>query len=242
MPLGPPQQYIVTYNGYQLPGYAQSEDDPTDMNLVDHYAFAWDGALTQIAGLTNKNFQMSFKVWEPTYRECKDQFHYATTVLYSNRDGFAPLYVDYTDRYLNATVKSVSYTQDVSMSRKLLTYTVQFDAQPWMIGTVQHSLSGTGTLTTTGRTLSNGGWSPAKLTVSGTNVTVSGYSVLAPFTGFVSISGTVSGFEIDTEATTTTDDKYMRWKDYGLWVGPGEATFVLTGASSASITYYDRWY
>jgi hypothetical protein len=249
MPLGPAQEYVVTYNGFQLPGYAQSENDPSEMGIVDHYAFGWDGSISQYAGLTNKNYTMEFLVWEPTYRACKDQYYTATTILRSRRDGFAPLYVDYTDRYLEATVKSITYSQQASESKRILRYSVEFDCRPWMLSTTEHTINGAGNINTdsVSRTISNGGWSPAYTVVSGTNITISGYTDTESFTGYVSISGAVSSFIIDTEASTTsfngeTGDGYMKWKDYGVWVGPGKTYWAVTGASSISVTYRDRWY
>jgi hypothetical protein len=249
MPLGPAQQYIVTYNGYQLPGYAQSEDDPSEMSIVDHYAFGWDGSLSQVAGLTNKELSMEFKVWEATYQECKNQYHKATAILRSRREGTARLFVDYTDRYFDATVKSVRYNQSVADSRRLLIYSVNFDCLPWMTSTATHTLNGTGTVTTdsVSRDITYGGWTPGRITLTGTNVTVSGYTETGEFAGFVSVSGGVTGLTIDTYRSTSslggdTADGYMYYKDYGLWVGPGKTTFVTTGASSFSLSYEDRWY
>lgn len=250
MPLGPPQQYIITYNGYQLPGYAQSENDPTDVNIADHYAFGWDGSISQIAGLSNKNYQLEFKVWEPTYRACKDQYHVATAILTSRKEGFAPLFVDYTDRYFEAATKTVSYSQTVAESRRLLTYQVEFDTRPWMTSVDEFTITGAGTVDTDSvtRTIADGGPTPAHLKVSGTNVTVSGYSATERFTGYVSISGLVANFEMDTETsrsylgTGDNGDGYMYWKDYSLWVGTGKTTFAVTGASAVEITYRNRWY
>lgn len=256
-PLGPPQQYIIKYNGEQLPGYAQSEDDPNSMTVADHNAFGWDGSITQYAGLTNKQLKLVFRVWEPTYRACKDQYHKAATILRTRREGFAPLFVDYTDRYFNAAVVAVSYTQDVSKSRRILDYDVEFDCQPWQISTSGYVIHGAGNLDTdaVGRTYDDGGWSPAYTVITGTNVTISGYSDTESFTGFVSVSGHVANFAIDTAHGTSflangdtiitasgTGDKFMKWKDYGVWVAPGHSYWTVTGASSIYISYNNRWY
>lgn len=245
MPLGPAQEYIVTYNGEQLPGYAQSEDDPSEATLVDNYAFGWNGSITQFSGLVNKQLKMQFKVWEPTYRDCKDQYHYATTILRSKRDGFADLRVDFDDRHFVAKTKTISYNQTVDQNAhtKLLTYTVEWDCMPWIIANDPIELSGfSDNIVTTGRTLDDGGWSPVYLVVTGTNFTISGYTATEPFTGFVSVSGSVDNFVIDTENATSTDDSRMKWKDYGLWVGAGETTFATEGVEGYFLTYYNRWY
>lgn len=251
MPLGPNQQYIITYNTYQLPGYAQAESDPNEMGVADHYAFGADGSFTQYTGLTNKQLKLDFRLWEPSYRACKDEYHRAVTILRTRREGFAPLYVDYTDRYFLAAVKTVSYNQDVSKSRHILDYSVEFDCSPWMISTSGHTITGAaGTLTTdtVTRTFDQGGWTPAYAVVTGTNVTISGYTATEPMTGYVNISGAVTGFIVDTEFSQSfitasgTGDGYMRYKDYGIWVGPGKTSWAVTGASAISITYNDRWY
>lgn len=250
MPLGPPQQYIVTYNGYQLPGYAQSENDPNELTVADHYAFGWDGSMTQLVGLVNKQLSMEFLVWEPTYRACKDEYHKATTILRTRRDGFAPLYVDYDDRYLNAVVQSVTYQQEASASKRILRYQVAFETEPWWLGVDELEITGgTGTLDTdaVSRTFDDGGWSPIYADISGTDVTISGYSDTERFTGYVSVSGTVANFIVDTSLSSSffddgTGDKYMRWADYGIWVAPGKTSWVVTGASAVSLKYHNRWY
>jgi hypothetical protein len=249
MPLGPPQQYIVKYNGEQLPGYAQLEDDPNEMNIADHYAFGWDGSLSQYTGLNNKQLHMEFLVWEATYRATKDQYHKATTILRTRRNGTAPLFVDYTDRYLNASVGHVAYQQDVSMSRRILKYTVDWNCEPWWTSVSGYVLTGSGDVDTDqkGRTFDDGGWTPAYIIVTGTDVTISGYTA-TEFTGFISISGLVTNFVVDTANFTTATagglngDKYMYWKDYQMWVGPGKTTFATTGVSAIQIRYNNRWY
>jgi hypothetical protein len=249
MPLGPPQQYVVKYNGQQLPGYAQMEDDPSDMNIADHYAFGWDGSLSQYVGLNNKNFHLDFLVWEKDYRAVKDAYHLATTILRSRREGFAPLFVDYTDRYLNATVKTVTYQQDVQQSRRILKYSVDFNTEPYWISTSGYTITGAGNVDTdqVDRTFNDGGWTPTWIEVTGTNITISGYTD-TEFTGFVSISGHVVNYVVDTENFTTVTasgsngDKFMYWKDYQMWVGPGKTTFAVSGATDISISYHNRWY
>lgn len=248
MPLGPPQQYRIFYNGQQLPGYAQSEDDPNEMTVADHYAFGWDGSLTQYVGLTNKQLKLTFRVWEPTYRDCKNAYHKAATILRTRREGFAPLFVDYTDRYFEATVTTVSYQQDVSKSRRILDYSVEFDCKPWQVSVSGYTITGAGSINTdaVGRTFDDGSWTPVYATVTGTDITISGYTD-TDFTGYVSISGAVNNFIIDTENSDSfitpsgTGDGLMYWKDYGIWAGPGKTSWAITGASSVTFSYHNRW-
>lgn len=243
-----PPHYIVVYNGFQLPGYAQAESLVIQNQLADPSPFAWDGTRTQQDGLSNSTMEMEFLIYTKLgWTHAKDQVHMAKRILFSEKMEFAPLYVDYTDRHWLAKVISVDYSKDVSSAMKILKYTVKFETLPWILGDTEHTLIGSiGTISTTGRTFSDGAWTPLTMVVSGTNVTVSGYTA-TEFTGFISVSGIVSNLEIDTENFTATIgdnnaiDK-MYWQDFSLFVGAGITNFEITGASSVTITYKDRWY
>jgi hypothetical protein len=110
-------------------------------------------------------------------------------------------------------------------------------------------VSGIGTIDTdsVSRTISNGGWTPTTITVTGTNVTISGYTVNGDFAGFVSVSGAVTSMIIDSDAFTATiggvnKNNLMKWAEYRTYIGPDKTFFVITGALSCSISYHDRWY
>jgi hypothetical protein len=98
-----------------------------------------------------------------------------------------------------------------------------------------------------GRTIDDGGWTPTRITVTGTDVTISGYTATGDFAGFVSISGAVTNMVIDSDTFTATiggvnaNDR-MRWADYRTYVGPGKTFFTTTGASSMTLEYQNRWY
>jgi hypothetical protein len=110
-------------------------------------------------------------------------------------------------------------------------------------------LTGTGTIDTdqVTRTIDDGGWTPTRITVTGTNVTISGYTATGEFAGFVSVSGAVTNLVIDSDAFTATigglnaNDR-MRWVDYRTYIGPAKTIFVTTGASSMTVEYNNRWY
>lgn len=247
MPLGPSQSYLVQYNSYQLPGYAQGEMMDSTMGIASHPAPYADGSLSEQTGLENKVMELTMKVWEPDYQSCKQQVENAASMLHSKRHGFAPLYVQYTDRYYEAMTKTVKIEKVAGTSVRTLEYVVDFECKPWLTSVSGHTITGTTTVTTTGRTISDGGWTPTIITVTGTNVTISGYTDTGDFTGFISISGAVTGMVIDSSTYESTiggnnaNDRHY-WADYQMYVGPGVTNFAVTGASSCSITYYDRWY
>lgn len=249
MSLGPAQNYLAKYNSYTLPGYVQRESMDSSMNVADHYAPYADGSESEYTGLHNKLMSLTLKVWEEDYLTCKNEVQKAATILRSKRNGFAPLYLQYTDRYYEALTQSVREEKEAGTSVRMLEYQVEFECKPWLVSVSGHTITGTGTVTTdaVGRTFDNGGWTPTLITVTGTNVTISGYTATESFTGFVSISGAVAGLIIDSNEFTATiggvnKNNVMKWIDYVTYVGPGKTTFVITGASSCSIFYQDRWY
>lgn len=253
MPLGPAQQYIVRYNNYQLPGYAQSEEDGAEMTIASYSAPFNYGGLSEYAGMPNKNISMKFKVWEPTWEECKTQYSIATTYLLSKRNGRAPLYIGYADRHYNALNASVGRSKQAGESPRLLEYDVSWEVLPWLERDAQFTVSGTSaaifTTDTVGRTISvNGGWSPTTLVISGTDVAVSGYTDTEPFTGFLRVSGAVSNLLVDSYNYTATlsgvsVNNLMLWRDYAIWVGPGKTYFNITGTNpTVRISWHDRWY
>lgn len=249
MSLGPAAEYLIKYNTYTLPGYSQRESLPSDMNITSHYAVYADGSLSEYTGLQNKNISITMKVWEQDYLTCKDQVELAATMVRSKRSGFAPLYVQYSDRHYDAMTQSIKVEKSAGDSVRTLEYVVEFEAKPWLESDATHTLTGTGTVNTdsVGRTISNGGWTPTTVTVTGTNVTISGYTVNGDFAGFVSVSGAVTNLVIDSDAFTATiggvnKNSLMKWAEYRTYVGPDKTFFVITGASSCTIDYHDRWY
>lgn len=252
-PIGPPQEYYVAYNGYQLPGYAQTDDDSSNMNIVSKYAPYVDGGLSEYTGLTNKSISMSFKIWEADWATCKEQYLLAETYLRSKRSGWADLHIGDTYRHYNAMTKSVKRSSRAGSSNRLLEYDVDWEVQPWLERNVQWTVSGTtsGVINTDAisRTIStHGGWSPVTARITGTNITISGYTDTEPFTGYMSISGAVSNLVVDTEEYTakigsTNKNDVMLWKDYQLWVAPGKTYFNIGGTVTlVRIQWYDRWY
>jgi hypothetical protein len=83
--------------------------------------------------------------------------------------------------------------------------------------------------------------------MTGTNITVSGYTATGDFAGFISVSGAVTNLIVNSDAFTATiggvnKNNVMRWADYRVYVGPGKTHYVVTGANACSISWNDRWY
>lgn len=248
MGLGPSQEYLASFNSYTLPGYVQDESFDSTMNIQDYYAPYADGSYSEYTGLQNKILSLRLKVWEQDYVTCKEEVQKAATIVRSTKT-FTPLYVQKSDRYYDALTRSVRMEKTAGTSVRTLEYEVQFECKPWYYSVSGHTLTGTGTVTTdtVGRTIDNGGWTPARITVTGTNVTISGYNESGDFAGFISVSGAVTNLIIDSDAFTATlaGNNYnhgMRSSDYRMFIGPAKTTLVTTGASSMTVFYYDRWY
>jgi hypothetical protein len=236
---------LVRYNNHTLPGYAQFESYDSIESIVNDRVTYKDASFTEYVGLTNKVISLRMKALGSTYREVKDQAQDAATMIRSGK-GFKKLYIQRTDRYYEAITKSISIDQSVSNSMRMLDYELEFEAKPWLLSETTHTISGTGLISTTGRTFSNGGWSPATIVVTGTNITISGYTS-TQFTGFLSVSGAVNDLRINTEAYTATindenKNALMYTPNYEIYVGPGETFFQINGALSVIVTWKDRWY
>lgn len=250
MPLGPDAQYLCQYNDYVLPGYVQNETFDSIMSIASRSVPYADGAFSEYLGLENKQLTVRLKVWEQNFLTCKDQVELAATYLRSKKDGYGTLYVGYDDRHYDAMTKSIKLENTAGRAVRIMEYDVVFEARPWLISNTTLTISGgTGTLTTdsVSRDINDGGWTPANLLLTGTNITVSGYTDTEPFTGYLSVTGAVTNLYIDSENYTATiagvnnNDK-MLWVDYQIMVGPEKTYFVVTGATNCIITYNNRWY
>jgi hypothetical protein len=248
MPLGPAAAYLARFNGHVLPGYVQSESFDSVLNIAPHYGAYIDGSNSEDTGLSNKMLSLRLKVWEQDYLTCKEQVQLAATMVRSVRGRFAPLYVGYTDRYYSAMTKSIKMETQVGGSVRVAQYDVEFECLPWITSETQRTLTGTGLITTVGRTIANGSMTPTIVTITGTDVTVSGYTTTGDFTGYFSVSGVVTDLVVNSQNFTATTgnnenmNSNMLTVDYRLDVGVGETNFLVTGASACSIEYYDRWY
>lgn len=248
MSVGPSRHYLAKFNSLVLPGYVQKEALATNALTVTHAAPYADGAPMEYIGRANKTLQLTLRVWEQDYATCKRETQRAATILRSKKYDFAPLYVQYPDRYYTAKTTSVKIDKAVPSSVRILDYEAVFECKPWLAGVATQTLTGTGIITTdqVSRSIEDGGWTPATITVTGTDVTVSGYTD-TEFTGYFSAPGAVTGLVVDSEAVTATagginQNSAIPTVDYRVYVAPGKTSFAITGALTCSITYQNRWY
>lgn len=248
----PTPKYLAKYNGYVLPGYVQEESINSPVGISDHPSIYSDASLSEYTGLANRTLSVRLKVWDDTFDIVRNRIQTAATYLRENKQDFVPLYLQYTDRHYQAMTQKIQTPKEVGSSLRLRDYTVDFEIKPYLYGEVINTMTGTSQITTDAvtRTFSNGTWTPAGLILSGTNITVSGYTD-TEFTGFLSIDGAVSSLYIDSENYTATivgsggssNNALNRviWADFAIYVGPGKTTFDITGATSCTISYSDRW-
>lgn len=274
----PAQTYPVIYNGYRLPGYAFDESWVADQSVSTVYVADYDGGpLSEYTGLPNNTLTLKMLVIGTDYLDCKNQVQMAATILRTNNRQFVPLYLQRTDRYWEAMVKTISVQKDAAESDKRLEYDIDFEARPWVTSTDINTLAmevvdtvpsapdleaffssnsdilmwssvsdGAASTDQVTRGLDNGGWTPTVVTITGNNVTISGYTDSGDFTGFISASGAVHDLTISTLDYTAVMDGVNRNDlmnaDYELYIGVGKTNFDVSGADICIIKYNDRWY
>jgi hypothetical protein len=123
------QTYLVRFNGYDLPGYAQSESYTDALNIIQYPEDFIDGSYSADNGLKNIDITIEMLVWEKTYTMCKDKVRLAATIMRSAR-GFAPLYIQRRDEYYSAIAKSLTVSKQVPDSPQILKYTIVFETRP----------------------------------------------------------------------------------------------------------------
>lgn len=235
--------YLVKYNNYLLPGYLQGEALVSDMSK-----FSWDAEFyatrTEPTGLENKVIEAQFLIVEDTYANAKIKVHIAGTMLRSSRREYTRLFLKNPDRYYLALTRGIRTEQTAGINEKHLTYDVTWEAKPWLYGS-SHVLTGPIDTNDVGRTFENGTWTPAIVTLTGTNPTVSGYTDAGEFTGYISVSGNVTNLVIDTENYSATMNGYnvdhLVNMEYQIYIGPGRTRFDTTGITNITVEYEDRW-
>jgi hypothetical protein len=239
--------YLVRYNNYDLPGYAQDESYNSIERINQHFAKNIDGSLSEYLGLLNKNIVLKMRAWEPTYHLVKEKVQKAATMLRSSKNHFVKLYIQQPDAYFLALVEKVEIEKSVEESSKILDYTITFEAKPWLISNDIYEISGTGLIDTGSRTIYDGGWTPTKILVSGTDVEITATTESGDPAGHISIDGTCDNLVIDSENFTAIENGVnkngiMLIKNYDIYVGPGKTFFQIDGATSCVIQYQNRWY
>jgi hypothetical protein len=178
-----------------------------------------------------------------SYLDAKLQAQKGATIVRSSKT-FTKLYIQYWDRYFEALTRKISIEKDVRESMKSVDYKIEFESKPWLTSEQIYTISGTGLINTDiiGRDLTHGGWTPTIIRLTGTNVTVSGYTSTGEFAGYISVSGAVTDFEINSEAYSSSDNRNIYNPDYMMYVGPGKTYFNISGATDFILTYHNRWY
>ena len=125
------QTYLVRFNGHDLPGYAQSESYVNDEDIIQYVGPYIDGSKSEEMGLKNIVITIEMLVWERTYQACKDKVRLAATFMRTAK-GFAPLYIQRYDRYYLALARSLKVSKAVPESPRILKYTVEWEARPWI--------------------------------------------------------------------------------------------------------------
>lgn len=248
VPTSSAQRFLVQYNNYTLPGYAQSEADISEIGIHTAYAPFIEKTFSEYTGLVNKGLSVRMLVWEQTYDLCKQQVRKATTFLRSAK-GFEKLYLGSLNTYYLAIPTKVTVEKEVTGGSRTLEYNVEFNCKPWLYGNEVFEVSGSGSptsLETTGRQLADGTWTPTRILVSGTDVVIIGFTDDGESTGSIHIHGEVSNLLVDTEEQTAVSNGINKNdiiinKDFGLWVGPGNTTFLISGATDVVIQYNNRW-
>jgi len=234
---------MIIYNGYLLPGYLQSESIQDSSRIKMYSSPYFDDIHGEYIGLETKIISLQFKLLGETYDSLKTQATKASTMVWSAKKE-AKLYIHSLDNYYLAIPKTFKIL--TSAKDSTLDYTVDFSAQPWLYSNIMNTITGTTTLVTTGRTFNDGVDTPATVKITGTNITVSGYTADNLFTGYFAVSGAVTDLIIDSANYTATIDGVnknglMRNLDYQIYVGEGVTYFNITGATSAEISWRNRW-
>lgn len=237
--------YLVQYGQDKLPGYAHEEMFDSIARIAVHRAPYIDGTLDEYLGIQNKNIDISLTVMGSDYADCKAQIQRAATIV-RKYDRFAPLYVQRRDAHYMVLTQNIRMEKDAESSRKAVVYQVSFEAKPWLISNAEYTISGGSGILTATRDIYDGGYSPTLVTLTGTDITISGYTA-SEYTGFISVSGVVTDLTIDTENYRVLMNgalayEYMNNLDFGLYVGPGTTYFSVTGATECTIRYNNRWY
>lgn len=246
--------YVARFNGYDLPGYVQEETFESIENIHTYMgpyrnmygSSGREQLLSLNTGLQNKTITLKEKLIGFNYRDVKDQVQRAATIVNSTSQ-YAKLFIENTDTYYLAMGKTLSFEQDAHQKGTTLDYSVEFDAKPFLFSDTVNSVTGITTLTTTGRTLFDGAWTPTTVTMTGTDIAISGYTNTGEQAGYISVSGSVTNLVVTSEDYTaimddTNRNDVIRNLDYYLYVGVGVTNFVVTGATDCTITWRNRWY
>lgn len=239
------QTFIIKYNNYNLPGYAQKEADDSTESIFTSYTPYIQKSSSELTGLVNKGLSLNMLVWESSYALCKAQVKRAVNFLRTAKT-FKKLYVGNLNDYYLAIPTEISIEKSVPASPRTLAYEVTFNCKPWVYSNDLYQFTGTEEVVTTGRTLLDGTWTPVRLMVTGEDIIIRGITETGLETGLIEISGFAESLLIDSEEHTAFMSGVSRLdmitnKDFYLYVGPGVTTFTITGATNCIIQFQNRW-
>jgi hypothetical protein len=253
----PAPQFVVKYNDYTLPGYAQGESYESSVQVTDYNAPYSSEPLSEQTGDLPKNITISMLVWDDNYVACKEQIQNAATYLRSKRGGYGNLYLGTTSKHYQVIPVAIKYDKNATDGYKTSKYDITFKAKPYLEADdwTYLSISGAGTFSTdtatTPRTYTNGIFSPCYITISGASntPTISGYTETGEYCGYIAASGIANTtVTINSRDYTAVDsggnnkNALLTTPDYAMFVGVGKTNFSCQGVSSVEIAWHDRWY
>ena len=141
MSIKPTPQFLVKYNGYTLPGYAQEESlegSIQDQDYVVPYSYE---ALSDNMGEQAKQMSVTMMVWDDSYTGCKNQIQTAATYLKSKRGDYGNLYLGQSDRHYQVIPTDIKYDKKATDQQVTATYDVSFKAKPYLTSDAYYHIS-----------------------------------------------------------------------------------------------------
>lgn len=247
---GPTPVYVITFNGSQLPGYAQTEEQPFSKRIQHQPVLNRSGSINSMHGADERPVALNFLVKSRLastdtdlnhLHDCEDQWRDALGIV-GRVNTEAQLLIGNTDRYLMAMFESSSQPKEASKSRSV-TYTINFIAQPYYrdITDLSDTFTGNGTASvfvppgadTYPRFVIPNGVTAFTATHDGRTITFDRLT----FSGNISID--CSNFKVFQGSTNAS--RTMQTMNYGLtFAGTGSGTtrsVTITGfAGSGTVT------
>lgn len=241
---GPTPIYRVSYDGNNLPGYVQSEDQPISFRTIKNEILNRDGGSIYITGGQLRSASITLRVLSRLasgtglqhLNDCKAQYRQALAYL-SRFEAKKALMIGDTDRYLMAVPNEVSASLTAGEFNRI-TYSVSFTTEPWYYSTSTITDTFTGNDTVT-------------LTMTDTRRTYPSFSIPSGVTAFtathaasgksiVFTRGVASGTVVVDAGAFTVDaggvNAYatMGNLDFGMYhSGAGTMSIVITGFAGA---------
>lgn len=124
--------YLVRYNDYDLPGYAQEEQFENGIRLTTKVSpYVWITTTTP-QGYDNWSITLRMLLWEPTYADCKRRLQEAVTMLRSTK-GWGKLFIQRRNQYYLAKPVKIMASKNANEGQRTLEYLVTFEVRPEII-------------------------------------------------------------------------------------------------------------